>query len=62
MPFDRHLTGPLLASTAYDLVCGEHDLADRVGPPPGGPTAYAEAVARALRLSSAPPRTAPACG
>lgn len=47
-PFDRHLLGPLLASTAHDLVCGEDDLAVRVGPPPGGPTPYAEAVARAL--------------
>jgi uncharacterized protein YbjT (DUF2867 family) len=64
-PFDRHLTGPLLASTAYDLVCQEDDLMSRVGPPPGGPTPYAEAVARALRgagISSAPPRTAPAAG
>jgi uncharacterized protein YbjT (DUF2867 family) len=48
-PFDRHLTGPLLASTAHDLVCREDDLAALVGPPPGGRTPYAEAVARALR-------------
>jgi uncharacterized protein YbjT (DUF2867 family) len=66
-PFDRHLTGPLLASTAYDLVCREDDLAARVGPPPGGRTPYADAVARALGgdspgLSPAPPRTAPAAG
>jgi uncharacterized protein YbjT (DUF2867 family) len=47
-PFDRHLTGPLLASTAYDLVCQEDDLAELVRPPPGGPTPYAATVARAL--------------
>lgn len=50
-PFGRHLTGPLLASTAYDLVCREDDLTALVGAPPGGPTPYAEAVARALRAS-----------
>jgi uncharacterized protein YbjT (DUF2867 family) len=66
-PFDRYLTGPLLASTAYDLVCREDDLAARVGPPPSGRTPYADAVARALGgdrpgLSPAPPRTAPAAG
>jgi uncharacterized protein YbjT (DUF2867 family) len=52
-PFDRHLTGPLLASTAHDLVCQEDDLAALVGPPPGGPTPYAETVARALREARA---------
>ena len=51
--FDRHLTGPLLASTAHDLVCQEDDLAALVGPPPGGPTPYAETVARALREARA---------
>jgi uncharacterized protein YbjT (DUF2867 family) len=52
-PFDRYLTGPLLASTAYDLVCREDDLTGLVGPPPGGPTPYAEAVARALQAEPA---------
>jgi uncharacterized protein YbjT (DUF2867 family) len=47
-PFGRYLTGPLLESTAYDLVCREDDLTALVGPPPGGPTPYATAVARAL--------------
>ena len=48
-PFGRHLTGPLLESIAYDLVCREDDLTALVGPPPGGPTPYAAAVAHALR-------------
>jgi uncharacterized protein YbjT (DUF2867 family) len=66
-PFDRHLVGPLLASTAHDLICREDDLDVRVGPPPGGRTPYAEAVAHALRgtedgVSSGRPRSAPACG
>ena len=52
-PFSRHLTGPLLESTAYDLVCQEDDLAHLVGPPPGDPTPYAVAVARALRDEAA---------
>lgn len=44
-PVDRHLAGPLLESMALDLVCRDDPPA---GPPPGGPTSYAEAVRRAL--------------
>lgn len=44
-PVDRHLAGPLLESMALDLVCHDDPPA---GPPPGGPTGYAEAVRRAL--------------
>jgi uncharacterized protein YbjT (DUF2867 family) len=42
---DRHLVGPLLESMAHDLVCRG---TAPTGPPPGGPTPYAEAVRRAL--------------
>ena len=52
-PFSRHLTGPLLQSTAHDLVCREDDLAALVGPPPGGPTPYERAVAAALAAAAA---------
>lgn len=44
-PVDRHLAGPLLESMAHDLVCHDEPPA---GPPPGGPTGYAESVRRAL--------------
>ena len=44
-PVDRHLAAPLLESMAHDLVCRTGPPA---GPPPGGPTPYAEAVRRAL--------------
>lgn len=44
-PVGRHLAAPLLESMAHDLVCTGGPPA---GPPPGGPTSYAEAVRRAL--------------
>ncbi|MGH3569783.1 MAG: DUF2867 domain-containing protein [Pseudonocardia sp.] len=47
---DRHLTGPLLESMAHDLVCREDDLVGLVGPPPGGPASYADAVRRTLDM------------
>lgn len=50
---DRHLTAPLLASMAHDVVCREDDLAAMVGEPPGGPAGYAEAVARAQATGGA---------
>lgn len=54
-PVDRHLAGPLLESMALDLVCRDDPPA---GPPPGGPTAYPEAVRRALAEEGAAGRAA----
>lgn len=44
-PVGRHLAGPLLESMAHDLIVRDDPPA---GPPPGGPTGYAESVRRAL--------------
>lgn len=54
-PVGRHLAAPLLESMAYDLVCTGGPPA---GPPPGGPTSYAEAVRRALAEEGAAGREA----
>lgn len=51
-PVDRHLATPLLASMAHEVVCR---TASPTGPPPGGPTPYAEAVRRALAARADPP-------
>jgi len=47
-PVDRHLAAPLLDSMARDMVCSEDDLADVLGPPPGGPVSVDEAMRRAI--------------
>jgi uncharacterized protein YbjT (DUF2867 family) len=52
LPVDRHLVGPLLESMEYELVCRSGPPA---GPPPGGPTPYAEAVRRAVAERTTPP-------
>ncbi len=52
LPVDRHLAGPLLESMEHELVCRGTPPA---GPPPGGPTPYAEAVRRALAERGTPP-------
>ena len=54
-PVGRHLAAPLLESMAHDLVCTGGPPA---GPPPGGPTSYAEAVRRALAEEGAAGRGA----
>jgi hypothetical protein len=51
-PVDRHLAGPLFESMAHDLVCRADPP---TGPPPGGPTPYAEAVRRAVADEHAAP-------
>jgi uncharacterized protein YbjT (DUF2867 family) len=54
-PVDRHLAGPLLESMAHDLIVRDDPPA---GPPPGGPTTYAESVRRALAEEGAAGRAA----
>lgn len=54
-PVDRHLAGPLLESMAHDLIVRDDPPN---GPPPGGPTGYAEAVRRALAEEGAAGRVA----
>lgn len=54
-PVDRHLAGPLLESMAHDLIVRDDPPN---GPPPGGPTPYAEAVRRALAEEGAAGRVA----
>lgn len=46
-PVSYGLAQPLVESLLHDTVADEHDLADLVGPPPGGPTPFAKAVLRA---------------
>ncbi|GAA4789031.1 SDR family oxidoreductase [Actinomycetospora chlora] len=47
-PLSRHLVTPLIESLAEDLVCGDDDVLDVIGPPPGGRTTYDAAVRAAL--------------
>ncbi|KYH43922.1 NAD(P)H-binding protein [Branchiibius sp. NY16-3462-2] len=47
-PVPTGVAKPLIGSLVHDVVCQETDLLDRLGPPPGGPTPYREAVRRAI--------------
>lgn len=56
-PVPTGVAKPLIGSLVHDVVCQETDLLDRLGPPPGGPTPYREAVRRAI--TAAPPNLTP---
>lgn len=43
-PVSTKLAEPLVGSLLHDTVVQEHDLVDLVGPPPGGPLGFDEAV------------------
>jgi uncharacterized protein YbjT (DUF2867 family) len=47
-PVPAGLAKPLVGSLLHEVVCSEHDLEGIVGPPPGGPTGFDEAVRTAL--------------
>lgn len=47
-PVDAGLAKPLVGSLVHEVVCREDDLDRLVGPPPGGPTPYREAVRTAM--------------
>lgn len=57
-PVDAGVAKPLVGSLVHEVVAKEDDLADLVGPPPGGPTPYREAVRRAMRGTVPDPRHA----
>ena len=47
-PVDSGVAKPLVGSLVHEVVCQERDLEALAGPPPGGTTAYREAVRRAM--------------
>lgn len=47
-PVDAAVARPLVGSLVHEVVVQEDDLTALVGPPPGGPTPYREAVRRAM--------------
>ncbi len=57
-PVDAGVAKPLVGSLVHEVVCRERDLETLVGPPPGGPTPYREAVRRAMRGVEPDPRHA----
>lgn len=48
-PISASLARPLIGSLTHDTVLTERDLDDLVGPPPGGHTSFADAVAAATK-------------
>jgi uncharacterized protein YbjT (DUF2867 family) len=46
-PVPTSLASSLVASLMHDMVCLEHDIDTFVGPPPGGPTTFRDAVVAA---------------
>ncbi|WP_131103219.1 tryptophan-rich sensory protein [Ornithinimicrobium sufpigmenti] len=55
-PVDAGVAKPLVGSLVHEVVCREDDILALVGPPPGGRTAYRDAVREAM--SEAAPDTA----
>jgi uncharacterized protein YbjT (DUF2867 family) len=53
-PMPPGLARPLIESLEVDAVMGEHDIDAVIGPPPGGPTGYRDAVASALKHGPLP--------
>jgi uncharacterized protein YbjT (DUF2867 family) len=47
-PVSSGIARPLVGSLVHEVVCLEHDLDALVGPPPGGPLPYEDAVGAAL--------------
>ena len=58
-PVPTGVAKPLVGSLLHEVVCGEHDLDDAVGPPPGGPLPFDRAVADAIAGDDASPRPEP---
>jgi uncharacterized protein YbjT (DUF2867 family) len=58
-PVPTGVAKPLVGSLLHEVVCGEHDLDDLVGPPPGGALPYDRAVADAIAGDGADPRPEP---
>lgn len=48
-PVPGSLARPLVESLRHEVVCGEHDIADYIADPPGGPTGFDRALRLALR-------------
>lgn len=57
-PVAAGVAKPLVGSLVHEVVCHEQDLAELVGPPPGGATPYREAVRRAMDGVEPDPRHA----
>lgn len=51
-PVDAGVARPLVESLVHEAVCREQDLAELVGPPPGGPTGYDDAVRAAMATTT----------
>ncbi|MEN4474151.1 DUF2867 domain-containing protein [Mycolicibacterium cosmeticum] len=51
-PVPRSIGRALIESLSTDAVATEHDIDAAIAPPPGGPTAYRQAVALALRYAA----------
>ncbi|HEY7595127.1 MAG TPA: SDR family oxidoreductase [Actinophytocola sp.] len=47
-PVPRSIAVPLIESLVHEVVCGEHDIDEHVGKPPGGLTRYEGAIELAL--------------
>lgn len=47
-PIPASVGKPLVGSLIHEVVCQENDLQQLVGPPPGGPTSFDDAVAAAM--------------
>ena len=58
-PVPTGVAKPLVGSLLHEVVCGEHDLDDLVGAPPGGPLPYDRAVADAIAGDDVHPRPEP---
>ena len=58
-PVPTGVAKPLVGSLLHEVVCGEHDLDDLVGAPPGGVLTYDRAVAHAIAGDAADPRPEP---
>lgn len=58
-PVPTGVAKPLVGSLLHEVVCGEHDLDDLVGPPPGGFLSFDRAVADAIAGDGADPRPEP---
>jgi uncharacterized protein YbjT (DUF2867 family)/tryptophan-rich sensory protein len=43
-PISRGIGRPLIGSLVHEAVCGEQDIVDVTGPPPGGRTAFEDAI------------------
>ncbi|MEO5610015.1 MAG: NAD(P)H-binding protein [Ornithinibacter sp.] len=58
-PVPTGVAKPLVGSLLHEVVCAESDIDDMVGPPPGGPLGYDEAVGDAVAGDAVHPRPEP---